>query len=136
MSSPGGTVDTPIVHRGVFLDVEIKHPGSPFAGSKVRGLIDTGSDFVLISHALARKHNLRHTDDAVVGGISGGEVAAKVHSGCLLVPDLGFVKTLAVYAVPWSETSHTVLLGRSFLRYFVFRYDGPSDVFHFSKPID
>ena len=136
MSGFGGTVDTPIEHRGVFIDVEIKQPGSPFAGSKVRGLIDTGSDFVLIGHALARKHHLRHIDDDIVGGISGGEVPAKIHSGCVVVPDLGFEKTLAVYAVPWSQTSHMILLGRSFLRFFVFRYDGPSNVFRFSKPID
>lgn len=136
MSASGGNVDTPIEHRGVFIDVEIKHPTSPFAGTKVRGLIDTGSDFVLISHTLARKHSLRHVDDDRVGGISGGEVPAKIHSGCVVVPSLRFEKTLNVYAVPWSETSHTVLLGRSFLRYFVFRYDGPSNVFHFSKPFD
>ncbi len=136
MSAFGGNVDTPIEHRGVFIDVEIRQPGSPFAGTKIRGLIDTGSDFVLISHALARKHQLRHIDDDYVGGISGGEVPAKIYSACVMVPDLGFEKTLAVYAVPWNETSHTMLLGRSFLRYFVFQYDGPSNVFRFSKPFD
>ena len=83
----GGTVDTPIKHEGVFMDVQIKKPGSPFAGSKVRGLIDTGSDFVLISHALVRTHKLRHIDDDVVGGISGGEVPAKIYSGCVVVPE-------------------------------------------------
>ena len=102
----------------------------------MRGLIDTGSDFILTSHTIARQLHLRHHDDDIVGGISGGEVAAKIHSGSVGVPDLGFERTLPLYAVPWSQTSHTVLLGRSFLRYFVFRYDGPSNVFHFSKPIE
>lgn len=136
MSSFGGNVETPILHQGVFIDVEISQPGSAFSGVKVRGLIDTGSDFVLVSQAVARTLRLRHVDDDIVGGISGGTVPAKIHSGRVRVPSLSFEKTLPLYAVPWSETSHTALLGRSFLRHFVFRYDGPSDTFHFSKPFD
>lgn len=136
MGDRGGTVATPIRHQGPLIEVRIKAPGSPLAGVRVRGLIDTGADFVLFSPSIARQLQLRQTDSDVVGGIGGGQVPAKVFSGTIEVPELGFEKVLPLYAVDWDPTSHTVLLGRSFLRYFVFRYDGPSEVFHFSKPLD
>jgi len=126
----------PIRHQGVLIDVHIKTPGSNMAGVKVRGLIDTGADFVLISPTVAKTLGLRHVNYDIVAGIGGEEVAAKIYSGALKVPDLGFEKVLPLYAVPWNPVSHTALLGRSFLRYFVFKYDGPSEVFHFSRPID
>lgn len=137
MSGLGGNVDTPIRHQGVMIDVVINNPGRQFAGVKVRGLIDTGADFVLMAPAIARRLQLRHTDDEMVGGIGGEEIKAKVYSGCLEVPDLGgFAKVLPLYSVPWGPTTHQVLLGRSFLKYFVFKYDGPSEVFHFSLPLN
>lgn len=136
MSDPGGTVAMPIRHQGPLIDVDIKTPNSNLAGVRVRGLIDTGADFVLISPAIAKRLALRHVNDDIVGGIGGEEVAAKVYSGTIEVPSLGFGKILPRYAVPWGPTSHAVLLGRSFLRYFVFKYDGPSEVFHFSRPLD
>jgi predicted aspartyl protease len=135
MGETGGTVATPIPHHGVLIDVVIKAPGSQFAGIKTKGLIDTGADFVLISPAIARQLQLRHTNDDIVGGIGGGEVDAKVYSGSIEVPELGFQRILPLYAVAWDPTSHAVLLGRSFLKYFVFRYDGPSETFHFSNPL-
>ena len=135
MSDGGGTVATPIPHRGVLIDVVIKTPNSKFSGIKTKGLIDTGADFVLVSPAIARQLQLRHINDEMVGGIGGEEVEAKIYSGSIEVPELGFQKTLPLYAVAWDTTSHAVLLGRSFLKYFVFRYDGPSEVFHFSKPL-
>lgn len=137
MSGVGGNVETNIKHDGVMIDFVINHPSRQFAGTTVRGLIDTGADFVLIAPAIAKKLQLKHRDNAIVGGIGGEEVAAKVYSGCLEVPKLGnFVKVLPVYAVPWGSTTHHVLLGRSFLRHFVFRYDGPSETFHFSLPLN
>ncbi|MCR5873880.1 retroviral-like aspartic protease family protein [Phenylobacterium sp. J426] len=102
----------------------------------MRGLIDTGADFVLLSPSIAKRLELRHVDNDVVGGIGGGQFPAKVYSGAICVPELEFERTLPLYAVPWDPTSHTVLLGRSFLKHFIFRYDGPSDLFHFSKPVD
>ena len=136
MSKPGGRVATPIRHQGTLIDVVIKPVGSLLSGTKVRGLIDTGSDFVLISPSIAHTLGLRHVDNDVVGGIGGEEIGAKVYSGCVTVPELNFERALPLYAVDWSPTSHTVLLGRSFLKFFVFRYDGPSELFHFSSPLD
>jgi hypothetical protein len=101
----------------------------------VRGLIDTGADFILFSPTIAKRLQLKHRDDDTVGGIGGGDIPAKIYSGCIAVPELGFEKVLPLYAVAWDPTSHTVLLGRSFLKYFVFTYDGPSEVFHFSQPL-
>ena len=101
MSGLGGNVDTPIRHQGVMIDVVINNPGRQFAGVKVRGLIDTGADFVLMAPAIARRLQLRHTDDEMVGGIGGEEIEAKVYSGCLEVPDLGgFAKVLRYILFP------------------------------------
>jgi hypothetical protein len=136
MATLGGTVPMPIRHRGPLIDVTVNRPGSQLAGIKVQGLIDTGSDFVLFSPTIARRLELRHINDDVVGGIGGQDANATIYSGCLEVPDLEFEKILPLYAVHWGPTSHMVLLGRSFLRYFVFKYDGPSEVFHFSRPLD
>ena len=135
MAGAGGNIATPITHQGPFIDVIISAPGPQVPASKVRGLIDTGADFVLFSPSIARSLRLRQVDEVPVGGIGGGSINAKVYSRSLRVPDLGFEKTMPLYAVDWDPTSHTVLLGRSFLKYFVFRYDGPSEVFHFSAPL-
>lgn len=105
------------------------------SGIRARGLIDTGADFVLFSPSIARSLQLRHINTDIIGGIGGGEVDAKVYSGLVEIPELGFRKVMPLYGVAWDPTSHTVLLGRSFLKHFVFRYDGPSELFHFSKPI-
>jgi len=99
----GGRVALPMRVDGPFIDVTINLPHSPLAGIQVTGLIDTGSDFVLISNSIARRLQLRHTNDDVVGGIAGGEVDAKVHSGCIEVPHLSFKKVLPLYAVPWGQ---------------------------------
>lgn len=136
MARGGGNIATPITNNGPLIDVVVKLPGSQLSGVKVRGLIDTGADFVLFSPSIARSLGLRHVNDDLVGGIGGGEVSAKVYIGCLEVPDLGFSRVMPLYGVDWDPTSHTVLLGRAFLKHFVFRYDGPSGAFHFSRPLD
>lgn len=118
-----------------MIDLVIRHPLSALSGVKARGLIDTGADFVLCAPSIARSLGLRQTNTDVVGGIGGEEVDASVYSGKLIVEELSFQRVLPIYAVPWGPTSHTVLLGRSFLQYFVFEYDGPSEVFHFSAPL-
>jgi hypothetical protein len=70
-------------------------------------------------------------------GIGGEQIGAKVYSGCLAISKLGnFEKVLPLYTVPWGSNTHHVLLGRSFLRHFVFKYDGPSETFHFSLPLN
>jgi predicted aspartyl protease len=118
-----------------MIEITVNVPDSPLSGMRATGLIDTGADIVLISKTIARRLGLRHVDDDLVGGISGGTIEAQIHIGCIEITELGFKKTMPLYAVDWDDTSHTVLLGRSLLKYFVFRYDGPSDLFHFSRPI-
>lgn len=136
MPNRASRVSTDIRQEGVYIDVVIKPPGSPLAGIKTRGLIDTGADFILITSSIARQLQLRHVNNDVIGGIGGGEMEARVHIGQIEVPHLQFRKTLPLYAIGWSATSHAVLLGRSFLEHFVFIYDGPSQVFHFSLPLE
>jgi predicted aspartyl protease len=135
MTEFGGNIPTPIQTRGVFIDIVLKHPERPLAGIKATGLIDTGADFVLCSQSFARQLGLRRTNKDFVEGIGGEKVEAEIYSGSLGVEKLGFERRMAIYAVPWGPLSHSVLLGRSFLKYFVFKYDGPSDVFHFSTPL-
>ena len=136
MASHGPEVPTRIEQRGVFIDVVINHPNRALAGIKARGLIDTGSDHVLISRSIAKTLKLRHVGDEDLGAIGGMTVSGALHSGVVQVPHLRFERLLPLYAVDWDQLSHSVLLGRSFLKHFVFRYDGPSDVFRFSQPID
>ncbi len=41
---------------------------------------------------------------------------------------------MPLYAVPMKQASHSVILGRSFLKNFIVTYDGPRGVFHFFTP--
>lgn len=136
MAGHGVEVPTRIEQRGVFIDVVVKHPNRALAGITAKALIDTGSDHVLISRSLARTLKLRHVGDEELGAIGGATVTGSLYSGIVQVPTLTFERVLPLYAVDWDQLSHSVLLGRSFLKHFVFRYDGPSNVFKFSRPID
>lgn len=127
---------TPIEHAGPIIEVSIKRVGSPLAGLTARGLIDTGASDILISPAIAQKLNLTHVNDDIMDVVGGGTLDSQMYSGFIEVPTLGFAKIVPLYAVPWKQTSHTILLGREFLRYFMFYYDGPKGMFHFSKPFD
>jgi predicted aspartyl protease len=125
-----------IEHAGPIIDVIIRPVRGSFSGLRARGLIDTGATDVLISPAIASKLGLSHVNDDVMNVVGGGELDSKVYSGYIEVAELEFKKILPLHAVPWRQTSHTILLGREFLRYFIFNYDGPRGMFHFSRPID
>lgn len=129
-------VVTEIEHAGPIIDVVIRPVSSSLSGLKARGLIDTGATDILISPDIAAKLNLRHLNDDVMDIVGGGTLDSQVHSGWIEVPNLHFKRILPLHSVPWKQTTHTILLGREFLKHFIFYYDGPKGMFHFSKPLD
>jgi predicted aspartyl protease len=129
-------VVTEIEQAGPIIDVIIKPVGGQFSGLRARGLIDTGATDILISPDIAAKLNLRHLNDDVMNVVGGGELSSQVYSGWIEVSHLEFKRIVPLHAVPWTQTTHTILLGREFLRHFIFYYDGPRGMFHFSKPLD
>jgi hypothetical protein len=68
---------------------------------------------------------------AVVGG---GLVEARVCSGRLRVPALQFDEVVRLFAIPGGHGSSQVLLGREFLKHFVFTFDGPEEMFSWYYP--
>ena len=127
---------TEISGDGPIIDVTIKKIGSPFAGLKANGLIDTGATDIVISSDIAEKLDLRYVNPDIMNVAGGGTIGANVYSGFIEVPALNFKRIVPLHAVVWKQTSHTILLGREFLRHFIFYYDGPKNMFHFSKPMD
>lgn len=64
-------------------------------------------------------------------GVVGGAVEATVYAGELDVPELNFRRTLQMYSPKSISPLSPVLLGRSFLEFFVLTYEGPAGLFHF-----
>jgi predicted aspartyl protease len=120
---------------GPIIEVTIRKVGSVFAGISARGLIDTGATDIVISPDIADKLELKHVNDDLLNVVGGGTLYSKVYSGLIDVPALKFNRIVPLHVVPWKQTTHTILLGRAFLRHFIFNYDGPHGMFHFSNPI-
>lgn len=119
---------------GPLIDISIEAPNSAFAGVRAQGLIDTGASAVCIDRRTAIRLNLKQINETEIGVVGGGAVLASVHIGVLVVPALGFRQILPLYAVPMKQSSHSVLLGRSFLKNYIVTFDGPRGNFHFYNP--
>ena len=98
------------------------------------GLIDTGASDVCIDYRVAQELNLKQVDQQNVG-VVGATIPATVHMGVLEIPELNFSEIMPLYALKVRRPTHDVLLGRSFLKNFIVTFDGPTGLFHFSKPV-
>lgn len=120
--------------HGPSLPVIIRNPGGPAPGFapflERDALIDTGASDICISRAIARELQLAPVDSTMMG-VVGGSVEATIYAGELEIPELRFRRTLQMYSPKTIAPHSHVLLGRSFLRFFVITYDGPSGIFHF-----
>lgn len=98
------------------------------------GLIDTEASDVCIDYRMAEELGLKRVDQRMVG-IVGASVQATVYMGVVEIPELSFSEVMPLYALKVSRPTHDVLLGRSFLQNFIVTFDGPTGLFHFSRPI-
>jgi len=124
---------------GHIISVIIKPAGAakPSATAtliRAGGLIDTGASDVCIDYRVAVALGLDEIDQQTVG-VVGASVPATVYMGILEIPELGFSEIMPLFALKVRRPTHDVLLGRSLLEHFIVTFDGPSGLFHFSRPI-
>ena len=102
-----------------------ERPDLPTKG--VRALIDTGAGGDCIDDDLAKSIGLPITDEGEISGI-GGKQHAFICTARLYVPKLNRLLFQPFTGVKLQEGQqwHRVILGRTFLRPFSMRYDGPS----------
>jgi hypothetical protein len=102
-------------------------PDLPLKG--VRALIDTGAGGDCIDDELARSLGLPMTDEGEISGI-GGRQHAFIYTARIFVPQLNRLLFQPFTGVKLQEGQqwHRVILGRTFLRPFSMRYDGPTGV--------
>lgn len=122
-----------ISHGPVIEDISIQPLGSPFAGIRVTGLIDTGASVVCMSKKIASKLGVLPVDKDDLDVVGGGRVPADIYSVYLSIPLLNYREIARIYAVGMVHPSQNVLLGRSFLRDFVVTFHGPTGVFTFER---
>lgn len=116
-------VDIGLKSRSVAGD----QPDLPWKG--VRALIDTGAGGDCIDDELARSLGLPITDEGEISGINGKQHAF-IYTARLFVPQLNRLLFQPFTGVKLQEGAqwHRVILGRTFLRPFSMRYDGPTGV--------
>lgn len=116
---------------------------NPFDASKFRevdAIIDSGASCVCISRRLVKDLGLEWTGPTRMIAV-GAEHPAGMYACSIAVPELDFEKFLPVCAPEGVYTAPTILLGRSFLEFFVFSYQGQDGTFTFHSeatepPID
>lgn len=124
-----------LVHHGPAIKVNIGFDphwrptlnAAPTPGaSSLRALIDTGARQSCVDSDLAIKLGLPHFDRKPVSSVA-GIVMVNFHLAQVHVPSLRFTQRGPFAAVPLiaSGFKYEALLGRSFLSYVRFMYDGP-----------
>ena len=127
-----------------YLTCALSNPNAGFGDAKqiqVSGLIDTGATVVLIPIHVARELGLSKIDYATI------QTAGSVHQGIvydcrIMIQELGYVSELRVCSIrgatmnagPNSDPTLTILLGRSLLRRFHLKFDGPANEFSLTLP--
>lgn len=106
-------------------------PGDAF--SPHEALIDTGASDICIAPRTAKLLGLQATNILNVG-VVGASIPATVYAAFVEVPELHFCKVMEIYAPDNAAPSAQVLLGRSFLDFFVMNYNGPDGTFIFHSP--
>lgn len=125
-----------LVHHGPAINVNIGFDSNwdptsnsaPAAGaSSLRALIDTGARQSCIDSELAIRLGLPHFDRKPVASV-GGIVMVNFHLAQVHVPSLRFTQSgpFAAVSLLASGFKYEALLGRSFLSYVKFTYDGPA----------
>ena len=105
-------------------------PGStaPIPGiTGVQALVDTGATECCIDNLLAASLNLPIVDRRPIAGIS-GQTTANMYLAQIRIPSLDFTMygQFAGVDLQAGGQSHSALMGRTFLRYTIMTYNGPS----------
>ena len=97
------------------------------AVKKVRALVDTGATDSCIDSALAMRLALPIIDQRLCSGI-GGATRVNMHLAQIYIPSLTHTLFGSFAGVELAAGGqwHQALLGRTFLRPFTMRYDGPT----------
>jgi hypothetical protein len=102
----------------------------------VWALIDTGASDCCIDSGLALQLDLPIIDQQVFAGIS-GPMTVNMHLAQIRAPTLSFTLYgyfAGVSLAPGGQR-HSVLIGRTFLRHFTMKYDGPTGEVILADPI-
>ena len=93
--------------------------------SDISALVDTGASNSCIDKTLAERLNLRAVDNTTMHG-TGGSFSANLYAAKIYVPSLEHTHVGPFAGLDLGNLSCSVLIGRSLLRKFRMRYDGPS----------
>lgn len=143
-----------LFRNGPCLDVSViglhhGQPGAPsftafetplIGKSPARALIDTGADMNAIDRKLALRVGMAQTGTANVSGMTGSGVVP-TYLGRVFIPELDRTVGGEFYSAQLSGRPYRIILGRTFLEDFIFRYDGPDARFYltpvqFGSPSD
>lgn len=99
-----------------------------------RALIDTGADLNAIDNKLALRVGMPKIAETQVRGMTGPAIAP-VYLGRVFISALDRYESGEFFGAVLSERPYRVILGRSFLERYAFRYDGFDGRFYL-RPID
>jgi hypothetical protein len=132
---PGGATAADRVRAlrtfGPQLSVILSNPYEPSKIWESTAVIDSGASCICIGRRLARELSLERTGLTRMVAV-GAEHPAGTYAAIVKAPELDFQKFLPVVAPDGVHTS-VILLGRSFLEFFDFTYNGPTGTFTFHR---
>jgi len=113
----------------------VKNPFGDERSEEVEAIVDTGASCICVGRRLARDLALTRTGATRMVAV-GADHPAGVYAAKVIVPELDFDKFLPVCAPDGVNTSATILLGRTFLEFFDFSYNGQAGTFAFHNDGD
>lgn len=116
--------------HGPHMRVLLRNPFDLARYVEADAIIDSGASCVCINRRLAKELGLTRTGQTRMIAV-GADHPAQEYAGLVVVPELDFERFLPVYAPDGVYTAPSILLGRSFLEYFVFSYNGSDGNFTF-----
>lgn len=124
----------------LLVDVGLKSQSTPgeapdLPAKQIKALIDTGAGGDCIDDEFARSLGLPRTDQGEISGV-GGKHFAYIYTARIYVPSLDrlLFQPFAGVKLREGEQWHSVILGRTFLRNFVMRYEGSAGEVHLDIP--
>jgi len=118
---------------GPRLRVIFRNPfKSDVAPLEIDAVVDSGASCICISRRIVKELELQRTGATRMIAV-GSDHTAGVYAATLVVPELDFDQFLPVVAPDKVHSAPAVLLGRTFLEYFDFSYNGLAGTFTFHR---